>query len=329
MLSCGHPSPHRAAPEAQAPPAAKPAPLPVHDPPPKPPPAPAPAVEKRAALRYETAGKPFPMPLVHVSVAGKPTWMLVDTGSASHVLAGWLARRAGLSLKKRGNQGVDHAGRTIAEFRVDNPRMKIDGWGPVADGPMIATEVPSFYEELDIGGFVSPQQLVTEDGDAVVLDLAVGEMRASRYDDAIHKLSHRGSSLAPNGARLCQADADPTPAPLFIVPATVEKRAVDLLVDTGSEHSDLLASSSAGKALAPRSVANKEELIGAGGKISSRIVQGAAIGVGDFSVHTGVRLISGALDRDCQRDGVISMDVLRSCVLILGKATIAGRCGAH
>ena len=156
-------------PEAQPPPAQSTASTTPHDAAPKPA-----TSEKRATLRYETAGKSFPMPLVHVSVAGKPSWMLVDTGSASHVLAGWLARRAGLPLKKRGNQGVDHAGRTIAEYLVDNPRMKIDGWGAVTDGPMIATEVPSFYEELDIGGFVSPQQLVAGEGDAVVLDLAAG-----------------------------------------------------------------------------------------------------------------------------------------------------------
>jgi predicted aspartyl protease len=253
--------------------------------------------------------------------------MFVDTGSASHVLAGWLARRAGLSLKQRGNQGVDHAGRTIAEFRVENPRMAIDGWGPVADGPMIATEVPGFYEEHGIGGFVSPQQLVTADGDAVILDLVAGEMRASHYDEALHKLGRHGSSLAPNGARLCEADADPAPAPVFVVPATVEKRAVDLLVDTGSERSDLLASSSAAKALSSRSIPNKEELISASGKMTSRIVQGATIGVGDFAVRTDVRLIAGAADPDCPRDGVVSMDVLRACVLVLGKTGIAGRCG--
>jgi predicted aspartyl protease len=285
--------------------------------------------EKRADLRYELGGQAFPIPLVHVRVAGKPTWMFVDTGSASHVLAGWLARRAGLSLKKRGNQGVDHAGRTIAEFRVENPHVSIDGWGAVADGPMIATEVPPFYEEHGIGGFLSPQQLVAVEGDAVVLDLVAGEMRASRYDEALHKLGHHGSSLAPNGTRLCEADADPTPAPVFIVPASVENRAVDLLVDTGSERSDLLATSGAGKALSSRSVPNKEELISASGKMSSRIVQGVTVAVGDFAVRTDVRLIAGAADPDCPRDGVVSMDVLRACVLILGKTGMTGRCGLH
>ena len=54
---------------------------------------------------------------------------------------------------------------------------------------------------------------VREDGEAVVLDLASGEMGAAHYDDAIHKLGHHGSSLAPNGARLCEApQADPVAA---------------------------------------------------------------------------------------------------------------------
>jgi hypothetical protein len=206
--------------------------------------------------------------------------------------------------------------------------MTIDGWGAVAEGPMIAAEVPQFYENLGIGGFVSPQQLVREEGEAVVLDLAAGEMRASRYDEAIHKLGHHGSSLAPNGARLCEApDADPLPAPVFVVPATVEGRAVDLLVDTGAERSDLLATSTAGKALSSRSVANKEQMIGASGKVTSRLVRSATVGVGDFAVRTDVALISGTVDPDCMRDGVVSMDVLRTCVLVLGKTSIAGRCG--
>ena len=205
--------------------------------------------------------------------------------------------------------------------------MAIDDWGAVPDGPMLATEVPPFIEELGIGGFVSPQRLVEGDGGAVVLDFVAGEMRTSRYEGAVHKLGRHGSSLAPNGGRVCEDDASPIQGLAFVIPANVEGRSVDLLVDTGAQRSDLLVSSGAGKALAPRSVANKEQLYAASGRMTSRTVKGATISVGGYAVRTDVDLIPGTADPYCPRDGVVSMDVLRACVLVLGKTSMTGRCG--
>jgi hypothetical protein len=332
-LSCGRPPsqppPHEtpvpAAPSTIATKAA--APSPPHVPPPKPQPPERP--EKRVAFRYELRGRRFPIPLVHGTIAGTATWMLVDTGANSHVVAGWLARRVGLPLKKLGDLGSDHAGRTISTFRVDHPQMAIDEWGAIPDGPMLATEVPPLIEELGIGGFISPQRLVEGDGGAVVLDFLAGEMHGSRYEEAIRRLAHHGTSIAPSGGRVCEDDASPIQGLAFVIPASVEGRSVDLLVDTGAQRSDLLVTSGAGKALSPRSVPNKEQLYAASGRMTSRTVRGATISVGDFAVRTDVDLIPGAADPYCPRDGVVSMDVLKSCVLVLGKTAMGGRCGAH
>ncbi len=288
-----------------------------------------PPPDKRVTFRWELRGKHFPLPLVHGTVAGTPTWMLVDTGANSHVVAGWLARQVGLPLKKLGDLGADHAGRTIATYRVDHPQMTIDDWGPLVDGPTLATEVPSLIEELGIGAFVSPQELASGGNGAVVLDFPASEMHAAAYDDAVHKLGHRGSSLAPNGGRVCEDDATPIQGLAFVLPATIEGRAVDLLVDTGAQRSDLLATSSAGKALASRSAANHEQLYAASGRMTSRTVKGATVTLGEFAVHSDIDLIPGSADPFCPRDGVVSMDVLRACVLVLGKTSMTGRCGGH
>ena len=290
---------------------------------------PAERAERRVAFQYELKGRHFPLPLVRGTIAGTPTWMLVDTGANSHVVAGWLARQVGLPLKKLGELGSDHAGRTITTFRVDHPQMAIDDWGAVADGPMLATEVPPFIEELGIGGFVSPQRLVEGEGGAVVLDFVGGEMRASRYSGAVERLGHHGTSIAPKGGRVCEDDASPIQGLAFVIPASVEGRSVDLLVDTGAQRSDLLVTSGVGRALAPRSVANKETLYAASGRMTSRTVRRATVSVGGYAVRTDVDLIPGAADPYCPRDGVVSMDVLRSCVLVLGKTSMTGRCGAR
>src|SRR4029079_19079276 len=131
--------------------------------------------DRTVTLRYELRGREFPLPLVHGTVGGVPTWMLVDTGANSHVIAGWLARKANLDTRNLGDQGTDHAGRTIMTSRTDRHAMSIDGWGKIPDGPVLVTEIPDAVAKLGIGAFVSPQQLA-EGGHAVVLDLARGEM---------------------------------------------------------------------------------------------------------------------------------------------------------
>ena len=305
----------------------------THAPPKAPPPhvavaAPPARTDKHVSFQWELRGKHFPLPLVHGTVAGTPTWMLVDTGANSHVVAGWLARQVGLPLKKLGDRGADHAGRTIATYRVDHPQMAIDQWGTVPDGPMLATEVPPLIEQLGIGAFVSPQELAAGDGGAIVLDFPGGEMRAAAYDDAVHKLGHRGGSLAPNGGRVCEDNATSIQGLAFVLPATIEGHGVDLLVDTGAQRSDLLATSPAGKTLAARSTANNEQLYAASGRMTSRTVRAATVTIGDFAVRSDIDLIPGSADPYCPRDGVVSMDVLRACVLVLGKTSMTGRCGA-
>src|SRR5690606_2650081 len=73
-----------------------------------------PRLGRRATLRYEIRGRAFPLPLVSGKIAGRPALMLVDTGANSHVIAGWFARKLALPMKKLGDIGTDHVGKSIA-----------------------------------------------------------------------------------------------------------------------------------------------------------------------------------------------------------------------
>jgi hypothetical protein len=280
---------------------------------------------RKATLRYELNGRPFPLPVVHGTVSGQATWMLVDTGANSHVIAGWFARKAGLTVARLGDVGTDHAGRTIATSRADHPNVVLDEWGPLGDGPMLVTDVPPIIEKLGIGAFISPQRL-TEEGDAVVLDLASGEIRAAYYEEALRSDILVGPSLVGAGARACEDTQSPIKGLAFVVPTSIEGQRADLLVDTGAQRSDLLVASPAGQALAVRSIPNKEQMYGASGRLSSRTVKGARLHAGELAFALDVDLIGGESDPYCPRDGVLSMDVLRSCVLLLGRKQIAARC---
>lgn len=253
--------------------------------------------------------------------------MLVDTGANSHVIAGWLARKLGVPMKKLGDIGTDHVGKTIATYRVDKADISIEGWGPLAASPVLATEVPDVIEKLGIGAFISPQRLV-EEGDAVVLDLAGGEMRAAWWDEAHYELSESGMPLVlgSDQGRVCEETEGPVRGLAFVIPASIDAQRVELLVDTGAQHSDIFTTSAAGQKLAAASVGNREPMYTASGKISARKLRRAKVGAGNVRVISDVDIIQGASDPSCPRDGVLAMDVLRDCALLLGRARIFGRC---
>jgi len=285
------------------------------------------APTRKAPLRYEIRGRTFPLPLVNGTVGGQQVLMLVDTGANSHVIAGWLARKLGLPLKKLGDVGTDHIGKTIATYRIDKVDMALEGWGALSTGTVLATEVPEVIEKLGIGAFISPQHLF-EEGDAVLLDLAKGEIRAAWWEDARGELAEGGTPLvvSPDQGRACEENEGPVRGLAFVLPATVDAQRVDLLVDTGAQHSDIFMSSPAGQKLAVASIANKEPMYTASGKISARKLRGATVAAGNVRVVTDVDLIQGSSDPSCARDGVLAMDVLRTCTLLLGRSRVLGRC---
>ena len=282
---------------------------------------------RRATLRYELNGRNFPLPVVRGTVSGHPTWMLVDTGANSHFVAGWLARQIGMKPSALGSAGTDHVGRTIATYRVEHPGVAIEEWGALADKPMLVTEMPALFERLGIGAFISPQRLAGE-GDAVVLDLRGAEMREAWFDDAERALGTEGLALVGKGARLCEDTKSAIPGLAYVLRGAVEGAPVDLVVDTGAQRSDLLAKSAAGRALGARTVANQERMFGASGGLESRTVKEARMVVGEVRVTRDVDLLPGDADPFCPRDGVVSMDVLHACVLVLGRAQIYARCAA-
>ena len=105
------------------------------------------------------------------------------------------------------------------------------------------------------------------------------------------------------------------------------RHGVDLLLDTGAIQTDLLTSSPAGRALAPRATPAKETMYTASGVTRATVVHGASVRVGGWSVTSDVDLLPGVADPTCPRDGVVSMDALRACTLVLGRASLRGRCG--
>jgi len=285
------------------------------------------ATRRRARLSYQLNGRRFPLPLVVGTVAGHPTTMLVDTGANSHVIAGWLARKVGLRMRRLGDLGTDHAGRAIATYRVEEPAIVLEGWGSTGAGPALVADVPEMIEKMGIGAFISPQQLPGA-GDVLVLDLARSELHEQSLEAAIGEIATRGRALATRGVRPCVDDASAIKGLAYVLPALIEGSSAQLLLDTGAQRTDLLAPSRVGRGLVPRSQANKEQMYAASGKLVTRTVKNANVRIGEFTTTVDVDIVPGASDAVCPRDGVVSMDVLRHCVLVLGQKDVMGRCGS-
>jgi hypothetical protein len=283
-----------------------------------------PRTARSVRLTFELDGRPFPLPLVHGSVGGEPTWMLVDTGTNSHVLAGWLARRLGYKAAARGDVGTDHAGHEISTTRVEHASVTIDGWGTLADGPILVAEIPSPIEKLGIGVFLSPQSLA--EGASVVLDLPGREMHLASYSSAEKELRARGRAITPEGGLACVDDEGSIRGLAYVIPAEVARERVMLLVDSGAERTDVFAESKVGRTLLPRSAPNKEQMYAASGRIQTRTVRKVPVSLGGWSGQADVDIIPGTSDPYCPRDGVVSMDVLSSCVLVLGPGRMTGFC---
>jgi predicted aspartyl protease len=294
-----------------------------------PPPASEPAaVPRKVQLRFELNGRTFPLPLVHGSVSGEPVWMLVDTGANSHVIASWVARKVGLPMRPLGDVGSDHTGRAVTAYTVERPVVSIDEWGALAQTPMLVTDVPDPIARIGIGAFVSPQWLAGAPGDVVVLDLPGREMRTAPWDEAAKALDAMGGrEIAPAGARLCEDTASSIKGLAFVLPASIDGHGVDLLLDTGAHRTDLLTTSRTGRLLAGRARPSREQMYAASGLVKTSLVRAAAVRIGDWAVTADIDLVPGVADPACPRDGVVSMDALSSCTLLLGKKQIRGRCG--
>lgn len=276
-----------------------------------------PPEKRHCDLDYVVNGHPFASPVVRATVGGVETTMLIDTGANTHILAGWLARKAHLELR-----ALDDRAPTRRARRAEHPELALDGWGPIPDRPMLVVEVPEKLEELGIGGFVSPQQLATRDR-LVVLDLERAEMRTAEPHE-VEALP--GRLLGRGPARVCSDEDFQLGRTLaFVVKATLEAHDVELLVDTGAATTDLLIDSSVGKALALKTVEKKE---GTAGKARARVLVGGKLALGEVEATVDVNVLAGGKDAFCPHDGVVAMDVLRRCTLVFAPASMTGTCKA-
>ena len=279
---------------------------------------------RRTEVLFELGGAPSPSPLVLGSAGGRRTAMIVDTGAESHVLAEWLAVDARLPTRAATEAGHDAIGSAVTFSIVDRPALALEGWGAVADRPIAVTRVPAFFRDLGVGVILSPQLLATA-GAAVLLDLAPFRMELLPYDAAVAGLEGRGLALVPAGLRVCSDPRAAVENLAYVVPGAAEGVVVSFRVDTGARVTTLFDGSPAAVALAARAT-DAPDAHGASGTAAAKVVKGAHIRAGDTERTLDVRIAPGARDPACPFDGLLGIDFLRACALVLAPDRMTGTC---
>lgn len=96
-------------------------------------------------------------PMVHVTLHGISTKLILDTGSTDHILTIELAQQLGLEAK-RGEAGTDSTGASVPSWTLGTVAAELAGHGFDLH-EVVAITAPAPFPGWGIGGFISPQHL--------------------------------------------------------------------------------------------------------------------------------------------------------------------------
>jgi hypothetical protein len=268
-------------------------------------------------IQYDAAltAAGFPSAVAHVNIRGQSAWLIIDTGAGVNTLASWFVDRAGIVSSVAESGATDSTGREVPLKVAHDVSGLLDNGSSLSLKETIVADFPPIFEQHQLGGLLSPQLLASSEN-AAVLDLRRPELRFEPLDGAVARL--RAEALVPpDDASICVNRDSPFANRLFASPVVVGGTSASLLIDSGATSTILAPGSPAGLAIAPQSIpaggAN-----GVGGQTQSlRKARGVRVQVGGDARVTD--FLVGAVSPGCGGDGLLGMDLLRSCAIVLGE----------
>jgi hypothetical protein len=286
----------------------------------------APPEGRRIALSYDQrlVQADFPNPAVRLTVGEKSAWFLVDTGAGVHLIASWFVRAAGLPVDEAfGKQvsGVDATGRELP-FRGIRGLKGVLGDGSSLVLPVAAvTDFSPDFEKAGVAGAINPQLLAAA-GEAAALDLRAPELRFEPFESAVRRL---GARVVPRKRLVvCGSTSGPVPNLLFALPVSVRGKEGSLVIDTGARVTKLAPDSGLVQGL--RLEPGGETTGVAGVAQSFALTRGLEVRFAGHAVTLDAR-VAGRGHGVCGRDGLLGLDALSGCAVVLGARDLALACG--
>jgi hypothetical protein len=262
------------------------------------------------------ARDPFARPMVHVQAFGRARTMLVDTGAHVHVMGPTAAGVSPESVKQGEPFQLDCDGRAVVGIRVPVADFGLSGWPSLGDELWVASWGEWSYRDKTVDrsaprfdGVLAPIRLAGKD-QVVVLDFTDGTMSIGTWKEAGARLAAADVALAPSSVGI-GADAQ------LVMPVTAGGRTVRMALDTGAPSSAMFV---------PRGGDLPDGLTAVGERVMS-IRAGEVSATLRFSTIERIEpLETTEASRALHLDGLIGMDVLRTCVLAFDSESFRARC---
>jgi hypothetical protein len=255
-------------------------------------------------IRFDVGDTVTHAPMVDVTLAGRPTRLILDTGSTDHVLTIDLVRAAGLGHEP-GEPGTDHAGSSVDSWFVGETPAEIHAV-PLVLHDVVAITGPPPFAGWGVGGFLSPQHLHPT-------AWAVLDLRGDRFvlvegkaDEVAGWLRDRTPEL-----ELLELPRDISEATPVIEGAIEPFDVVPTMLNSGGRGTEFATSAVPGLVGVPEDDPGK----GVGGaSVVGVVVDGQTLTIGGARFAIPRLLVRETIDT---MHGLVGMDVLRGTVVVV------------
>lgn len=241
-------------------------------------------------------------PMVHATIQGHATKLILDTGSTDHILTIELANELGLESAP-GEEGTDSTGASVASLTLGTVTAEIGGQAFDLEN-VIAITAPAPFPGFGIGGILSAQHI---NPDAwAMLDLVGERFTLLESDEAALTawLTARAPTLEL--LRLDRAAGDTT----ILVGAAVEPHEpVVTMLDTGGKRTQFTRAAVPDAGEGPQATSGRG--VGGGTSLGTELAARTLV-VGGARLPVQSLIVSPEMEG---RDGLVGMDVLRGTVL--------------
>jgi hypothetical protein len=259
---------------------------------------------------------------VRLTFNGEAAWFVFDTGAAAHTFARWFVESAALEIDSSytGLAARDATGGSVQLLVVHGLVGGLEGGDSLRIGTGVVAGFPPMFEAAQIGGLLNPQ-LLAEAATAVVLDLRVPELRLEPFDRAVRRL---GAAVSDEEeVEVCVSDAAAIPNRIFAIRVSSGDRDGWLKLDTGADVTSIRRGSSLleGVELEAGGIS-----MGVAGQLRRHdLARDLVLVFAGHTVMTSAQVVEPTLGA-CGNDGLLGLDAVGRCALILGRESIAFAC---
>ena len=187
----------------------------------------------------------------------------------------------------------------------------------IKDLSFVVADLPPDFEKNKIAGLLAPNSLSS----VVIIDFKMPQLSLGDSIESMQRFSK--IELIPRKQQTaCVAPS----SSLFAVDVTIRQQTTKLLVDSGAETTKIFLGSKIGQSLKPIARKIEKQTSGlSGNKVDLLELPNGPIQFAEYQTTLSV-LIQDSHGQGCPSDGLLGMDLLKNCILLMAKEDIGLTC---